>query len=166
MRRAGMAEDLIGYQRLIERALRGVLRDTLTGVAQNGLPGRHHLYINFRTDHPGVVIADSLRARYPSEMTIVLQFEFWDLEVEDDGFGVTLSFGNVPHRLWVPFAAVRLFTDPAAEFGLQFNVAERAEGPVMAAAKADSGAVEPEPEQPPEEAPGEKVVSLDRFRSK
>jgi uncharacterized protein len=162
-----MAEDLIGYQRLIERALRGVLRDTLTGVAQNGLPGRHHLYVNFRTDHPGVVIADSLRARYPREMTIVLQFEFRDLEVEDDGFGVTLSFGSVPHRLWVPFEAVRLFTDPAAEFGLQFNVAERDEATISAAAsKPDSGAFEPEPVPPPEEAPGEKVVSLDRFRSK
>ena len=172
-----MAEDLIGYQRLVERALRGVVRDALAGVAENGLPGRHHLYINFRTDHPGVVMADALRARYPREMTIVLQYEYWGLEVDDDGFGVTLSFSSVPQRLRVPFAAVKLFTDPTAEFGLQFTTPEtepevaapaassspgdRAESPAAALAE-----VEPPQDEEEEGEPAEKVVSLDRFRSK
>jgi uncharacterized protein len=173
-----MPEDLIGYQRLVERALRGVVRDALAGIAQTGLPGRHQVYVTFRTDHPGVVIADALRARYPRDMTIVLQFEFWDLEVDDEGFGVTLSFNNLPQRLWVPFAAVRLFTDPTAEFGLQFNVPEPEHAPVPAPVPLPLAAESPaasreqrgdagEAAEADEDKPaGEKVVSLDRFRSK
>ena len=178
-----MPEDLIGYQRLVERALRGVVRDALAGIAQTGLPGRHQVYVTFRTDHPGVVIADALRARYPREMTIVLQFEYWDLEVDDEGFGVTLSFNNLPQRLWVPFAAVRLFTDPTAEFGLQFNVPEPEQAPLPAPAPlplaaegpttsrstqredADEAGAGGEPDEEDKPA-GEKVVRLDRFRSK
>ncbi len=166
-----MAEDLIGYQRLVERALRGVVRDALAGIAQDGLPGRHHVYINFRTDHPGVDIPDALRARYPREMTIVLQHEYWGLEVDDDGFGVTLSFSNMPQRLRVPFDAVKLFTDPSAEFGLQFSAPEP-DGPALASpspalAAVEAGSEQDEPGEEKEEEPaGEKVVSLDRFRGK
>ena len=88
-----MPDQALDYGRLVEHALRQVVRDALEVVATQGLPGRHHLYITFRTDHPGVGIADDLRARYPTEMTIVLQHEFWGLEVEDDRFSVLLKFG-------------------------------------------------------------------------
>ena len=118
-----MPDQSLDYGQLVERALRGVVRDALGVVAEHGLPGRHHLYITFRTDHPGVVIDDGLRARYPTEMTIVLQHEFWGLEVGDDRFAVGLSFGGVPHRLEIPFEAVPVFADPSVEFGLQFAAA-------------------------------------------
>ena len=116
-----MPDQSLDYGRLVERALRSVVRDALEAVARRGLPGRHHLYITFRTDHPAVVIDEGLRARYPSEMTIVLQHEFWGLEVRPDRFAVGLSFNQVPHRLEVPFEAVTVFADPSVEFGLQFT---------------------------------------------
>ncbi len=103
--------------------MRQVVRDALQVVATQGLPGKHHLYITFRTDHPGVALAGDLHARYPTEMTIVLQHEFWGLEVEDDRFSVLLKFGGAPHRLEIPFEAVSVFADPSVEFGLQFGAA-------------------------------------------
>jgi hypothetical protein len=160
-----MPDQSLDYGRLVERALRQVVRAALDVVAKQGLPGRHHLYITFRTDHPGVVLADDLRARYPAEMTIVLQHEFWGLEVAEDRFAVGLSFGGVPHRLEIPLEAVTVFADPSVEFGLQFTAA-------LAAAPADGG-----PQPVPAERPGEpgqprsadgsaEVVALDRFRKK
>ncbi|MGH6895605.1 MAG: ClpXP protease specificity-enhancing factor SspB, partial [Geminicoccaceae bacterium] len=106
-----MPDQSLDYGRLVERALRAVVRDALEVVARRGLPGRHQLYITFRTDHPAVVIDDGLRSRYPVEMTIVLQHEFWDLEVGPDRFALGLSFGDVPHRLEIPFEAVTVFAD-------------------------------------------------------
>jgi uncharacterized protein len=133
-----MPDQSIDYGRLVERALRQVVRAALDVVAKQGLPGRHHLYITFRTDHPGVAIAEDLRARYPSEMTIVLQHEFWGLEVWDDRFAVTLSFNSVSQRLEVPFAAVTVFADPSVEFGLQFT---RASAPAAeASSQSEAGA--------------------------
>ena len=146
-----------------------MVQDALAVVAEHGLPGRHHLYITFRTDHPGVVIDDGLRARYPSEMTVVLQHEFWGLEVGDERFGVTLSFGGQAQRLEIPFEAIRVFADPSVEFGLQFTVAEAAAPapapasvaelpPAAAEVRATASGAAPEE--------GAEVVTLDRFRKK
>lgn len=114
-------DEGLKYDVMVERALRGVLRDALRQVADTGLPGEHRLFITFRTDHPGVEIPDHLRERYPSEMTIVLEHQFWGLEVGDDAFAVTLSFSNEPERLRMPFGAVIAFADPSVRFGLQFD---------------------------------------------
>jgi hypothetical protein len=123
-----MTTPQIDYASLVEKALLRVVHDVLAKVAEEGLPGRHHLYITFGTDHPGVVIDDTLRARYPTEMTIVLQHEFWGLEVEDAGFAITLKFNGMPQRLEIPFDAVTVFADPSVEFGLQFTRAAESEG--------------------------------------
>jgi hypothetical protein len=174
-----MPEQQIDYGRLVERALRRVVYDALSTVAQHGLPGRHQLYLTFRTVHPGVVIADELRARYPAEMTIVLQHEFWDLQVRPEGFAVTLSFNDRPQRLEVPFEAIIVFADPSVEFGLQFTLPDdQAEEP--ASMPASLTVVESPPAAPalvpsraPSKAPskpgqgdGAEVVALDRFRKK
>lgn len=116
-----MVDDGLKYDVMVERALRGVLRDALNYVAENGLPGDHHFYITFRTDHPDVGLPDHLHERYPSEMTIVLQHQFWALEVAEESFGVTLSFSDVPEHLMVPFEAVVAFADPSVRFVLQFD---------------------------------------------
>ena len=133
-------------------------------MAERGLPGRHHHYITFRTDHPGVAIADDLRARYPTEMTIVLQHEFWGLEVGDDRFAVGLSFGGVPHRLEIPLDAVTMFADPSVEFGLQFAKADAGGGRPTAVARRAVRSPDEAREPPP--AGGAEVVTLDRFRKK
>jgi hypothetical protein len=110
------------YDRMVEAALRGVLRDALRVVeAQGGLPGEHHFYITFETARPGVVMPDRLRAQHAQDMTIVLQNQFWDLKVFEDALEVTLSFNRKRERLRVPFAAVTAFADPHASFGLQFQ---------------------------------------------
>jgi hypothetical protein len=112
----------LSYERMVEDALRGVLRQALQITQTQGLPGSHHFYVTFDTTHPDVQMADSSRAMHPSEMTIVLQHQFWDLQVEDESFDITLSFSGVSQRLHVPFAAVTAFADPHAKFGLQFHV--------------------------------------------
>ena len=120
-------------------------------VAERGMPGRHHHYITFRTDHPGVALADDLRARYPTEMTIVLQHEFWGLEVGEDRFAVGLSFGGVSHRLEIPLDAVTMFADPSVEFGLQFAKGDAAAGD-GATAPASPVVTPGEAREPPGEA--------------
>ena len=173
-----MPASPLDYSQLVERALRRVVHDALEVVALQGLPGRHHLYITFRTDHPGVVLDDGLRARYPAEMTVVLQHEFWGLEVAPDRFGVTLSFGGQPQRVEIPFAAIRVFADPSVEFGLQFTVPGAAgegagtgagderpsESPASVATLPAASTATPSTE--PSEAEGAEVVTLDRFRKK
>ncbi len=156
-----MTKELIDYPKLVEKALRGVVRDTLALVAEDGLPGDHHLYMTFRTDDPGVVLPDALAARYPNEMTIVLQHEFWGLTVEEDGFGVTLSFAKTPYRLEIPYAALTVFADPSVEFGLQFTQQE-------AAANAPAPLLEASPPAVAAPATGDsaEVVTLDQFRKK
>lgn len=116
-----MAAESIDYEALVHTALRGVVRGALARVAESGLPGAHHFYIEFRTDAPGVDLAPRLRARFPERMTIVLQHQFHDLEVDGDGFAVTLSFDGKLERLAVPFDALAAFTDPEASFALQFD---------------------------------------------
>jgi hypothetical protein len=167
----------LDYGQLVERALRRVVRDALELIAEQGLPGRHHFYITFRTDHPDVVIDDGLRARYPTEMTIVLQHEFWGLEVLPERFGVTLSFGGAPQRLEIPYDAVRVFADPSVEFGLQFTVApgEGEDGAAAASAPRPAASVAELPTgggrsaevaSEPDAADSAEVVTLDRFRKK
>jgi hypothetical protein len=116
-----MAEDGIRYDLLTQDALRGVVRQVLARVQREGLPGEHHLYIASDTGADGVSISQRLKEQYPEEMTIVLQYQFWDLQVSNDRFEVKLSFSNVPERLVVPFSAVKAFYDPSAQFGLQFG---------------------------------------------
>jgi len=111
----------IDYGNLMHRAMRGLIHSVLSDVGQNGLPGAHHFFITFDTTHPDVVMADWLKDRYPSEMTIVIQHWFENLIVEDDGFSITLNFGNQPEPMVVPFDALRTFVDPSVEFGLRFE---------------------------------------------
>ena len=157
-----MAQDLFQYERMVEAALRGVVRDALRQAARDGLRSAHHFYIGFATGMPGVVIPDHLRERYPDEMTIVVQHQFWDLEITESGFSVTLSFHKQLERLVIPFAAVRNFADPSVEFRLEF--ADLAAKPVT------SGGV---PVPVPVEAPAKPakkstadVVTLDSFRKR
>src|SRR5690606_16149226 len=121
-----MSVDLIRYDLLTQEALRGVLRKVLSDVAARGLPGDHHFFISFDTRADGVKMSDRLRAKYPEELTIVLQHQFWDLAVGDDGFDVGVSFNGIPERLSVPFAAIKGFFDPSVQFGLQFELATEA----------------------------------------
>lgn len=123
-----MAEDLIRYDLLVQDALRGVVRKVLTDAAREGLSGEHHFYISFRTEAPGVRMSQRLREKYPQEMTIVLQHQFWDLGVTEHSFEVGLSFSGVPERLLIPFDALSGFFDPSVQFGLKFDLNEGAEG--------------------------------------
>ena len=149
-------ESLVPYQEMVERALRQVVRDALARAGEQGLPGNHHYFISFLTGHDGVAIPDHLRARYPDEMTIVLQHQFWGLEAGDDGFSVTLSFGGRSERLAVPYDAVTAFMDPAVNFGLRFG--PRPEGAAGAAPDGGGG----EGNDPGPDAGS--VVTLDSFR--
>jgi hypothetical protein len=114
-------ESKIDYVARIDAALREVVRDLLAEVADEGLPGTHHFFLSFDTQHAGVILPPSLHERFPGEMTVVLQHQFWDLEVEEHQVSVTLQFSGVPQRITVPFAALSAFSDPAAEFGLRFQ---------------------------------------------
>ncbi|MCY4593015.1 MAG: ClpXP protease specificity-enhancing factor SspB [Alphaproteobacteria bacterium] len=146
-----MSDQGFRYDLMIEDALLGVVRRIMRQAEARGLPGDHHFYITFRTGHPGTDIPAVLLERYPDEMTIVLQYQFWNLEVHDDRFEVMLSFSERRERLVIPFAAVTAFADPSVKFGLTFKVSDAS---------------------PPEddddtggENPGE-VISLDHFRRK
>jgi hypothetical protein len=114
-------ERLIDYEALAQDALRGIVRTVLARVAKSGLPGQHHFFIAFNTSAPGVGISPRLKAKYPDEMTIVLQHRFWDLIVGDERFEVKLTFDAIPETLVVPFAAIRVFFDPSVPYGLQFE---------------------------------------------
>ena len=153
-------ESLLPYDDWTEAALRQVMVHALQHVAEHGLPGNHHFYITFRTDHPGVTIPVRLKAQYQQEMTIVLQHQFWDLQVDEvDGvMSVGLSFGGVPCTLRIPLAAITGFADPQVRFGLHFRTALPEPPPEPEAP------VEPEAEAADEPAPTPQVVSLDAFR--
>ena len=147
----------IDYGNLMHRAMRGLIQSVLADVAAHGLPGGHHFFITFDTTAEGVQIADWLRARYPQEMTIVIQHWFENLEVTDDGFSITLNFGNSPEPLVIPFDALHTFVDPSVEFGLRFETHE------------DEDSEEPAEEEDPDDDPepphhDAQVVSLDKFR--
>lgn len=127
--------DHIRYDLLTQQALRGVVRNVLTDAAKKGLPGDHHFYISFQTRAEGVRLSDRLRGQYPEEMTIILQYQFWDLAVTEQGFEVGMSFGGIPEKLYVPFAAVTGFFDPSVQFGLQFEEIGDGQAPAQGAAK-------------------------------
>jgi len=185
--------DQIRYDLLTQRALRGVVQTVLTDATKKGLPGEHHFYISFDTRADGVRLSQRLRAQYPEEMTIILQHQFWDMTVTDEGFEVGLSFGGVPERLSVPFEAIKGFFDPSVQFGLQFEeITEGGQDNASPAASIESKTIgkkkrrlaparpatsvptvanpeEPvaalEPPEPTKPATAE-VVRLDRFRKK
>ncbi len=177
--------DTIEYGNLMHDAMRGLIQRVLTQIAKEGLPGEHHFFISFETGHRDVELADWLSDRFPDEMTIVMQHWFDDLDVTDQGFGITLNFGDQPERMYVPYDAIRTFVDPSVEFGLKFEsqdndgdsdkvphphpveVMEAPEKPeklskskteTKGKAKAKD---EPEDEKPKKDAD---VVSLDAFR--
>ncbi len=163
-----MADDLMHYPEMMERALKGVVRAALDQVAVDGLPGEHHFYLTFHTGAPGVEISPRLKAQHPGEMTIVLQHQFWGLETDDDGFRVTLSFDGVSEQLVIPWHALIGFLDPEVEFGLRFGMeldaaAARLDGTDEAKDEpADAEADEPSGEP---DKTGQ-VVALDSFRKK
>jgi hypothetical protein len=166
-------KDIFRYDKMVETALRGVVREALVRTAKQGLPGTHHFYITFRTDAEGVAIPDYLKTKYPSEMTVVLEHQFWDLEVTDAHFAVTLSFANRPERVFVPLAAITAFADPSVKFGLQFQettgeTAEKAP-PAKKAASEPPKLKLAEPAKADEAKPAKpagEVVALDAFRKK
>ena len=157
-------DSLLPYDAWTEEALRLVVVRALAHVGAHGLPGDHHFYVSFRTDAPGVVIPQRLRAQYPQEITIVLQHQFWDMQVDEgEGwFSVGLSFGGVPSKLSVPFAALTAFADPHVQFGLRFRTSEQPANDEPEPEPDAATAVEPPVDEPAREAP--QVVSLDAFR--
>jgi len=182
--------DRFHYDALVDDALRSVVRRVLRQVADKGLPGSHHFYISFRSTDPGVQLPDYLRAKYPEEMTIVLQHQYWDLIINDEFFEVTVSFNKQQERIKVPFGALSAFVDPSVRFGLQFDrkdkagAAERAEGapptplpvpdkrPPAAAQEGDAAGETKAEGTPPAASDGKpkdeasKIVKLDSFRKK
>ncbi|MBU2963314.1 hypothetical protein KO516_21295 [Citreicella sp. C3M06] len=150
----------IDYGNLMHRAMRGLIHNVLTDVAAHGLPGEHHFFITFDTQHPDVEIADWLSDRYPGEMTVVMQHRYDALDVTTEGFSVTLSFGDTPERLYIPYDSIKTFVDPSVEFGLRFETHE------------DDDEDEDDDPLPPEDGPDggkperhdAEVVRLDSFR--
>jgi uncharacterized protein len=172
-----MAQDLFQYDKMVEAALRGVVRDALARAARDGLRGGHHFYIGFRTGAPGVVLPPQILAKYPEDMTIVLQHQFWGLEVGAAAFSVTLSFNSRMEQLTIPLAAITSFADPSVKFGLQFEAPAEApaEQPETAVPRASPAAL-PAGEKPAgkkhagenkeAERPAAEIVTLDRFRKR
>ena len=163
-----MSEQAFKYDMMVEEALRGVVRKALRQAGAHGLPGNHHFYITFKTRHPEVDVPVYLTEKYPDEMTIVLQYQFWDLEVREENFEVMLSFNDKRERLFIPFAALTGFADPSVKFGLQFqSPAQEAVG-----LQTDDFGPQVEIEESDAENDGEapkssgEVVSLDQFRKK
>ena len=181
-----MATDHIRYDLLAQDALRGLVRKVLSDAAKSGLPGEHHFSITFDTRADGVRMSPRLHEQFPEDMTVILQHQFWDLKVTDGAFEVGLSFGGVPEKLHVPFAAIRSFFDPSVQFGLQFETIElESDAAVPAAAALQTSTAEVTTLAPPSAAPAEaakpkepkdpeagpdkpsgEVVRLDRFRKK
>lgn len=190
-----MPTDLIRYDLLVQDALRSVVRRVLSDAARNGLPGEHHFNISFKTQAPGVTLPGTIRQKYPDEMTIILQHEFWDLAVDADGFEVSLNFSRKPERLKIPFDAIVGFSDPSVPFGFKLEPREQAPAgaapapapprekqepppsaklqpaplPAPAAKPAASGAGRPangEARKTAESEEATKVVSIDAFRKK
>lgn len=160
------AQDLMHYEAMAQEALRGVVKAALKRVASEGLPGAHHFYITFKTDAAGVSGPPDLLSKYPDEMTIVLQHQYWDLAPGETFFSVTLQFAGQPKRLSIPYAAVTRFYDPSVQWLLQFEPppAAPAETKPAPAAAAEPSAPDGEAGEP---GKGEaKIVSLDQFRKK
>lgn len=157
-------DNTLRYDRMVEEALRGVVRQAVEEVIDRGLPGDHHFYITFVTDYPGVKIPDYLRDRYPGEMTIVLQYQFSGLRVDREKMEVTLSFNNQPENLVIPLNAISIFADPSVNFALQFQ-------PLGGELEDDTDDAPEDPppsggKKPKADAKSGEVVSLDQFRKK
>ena len=152
----------IDYGTLMHRAMRGLIIDVLRQVQTEGLPGAHHFFITFDTSHPDVHLADWLRARYPGEMTVVIQHWFRDLEVDEDGFSITLNFGYSREPMYIPFDALRTFVDPSVEFGLRFETQDEDDEDEDEDDAEDDVPEEDDDDTPPDG--GAKVVSLDKWR--
>ena len=186
-----MTQETIDYPGMIDTAMRHVVSDALKHVDKFGLPGDHHFFISFQTNYPGVSISPQLKARYPEEITIVVQHQYWDLKITDTQFSIMLSFNNIPEKLVVPFDALTAFADPSIKFGLQFHgkripssasssntgtnlLANDKEEPVACPATGRTQNEKPsmtafEEEAPSEEttaANDEKVISLESFRKR
>ena len=171
-----MAKDFIGYQGLLDAALRGVVRDALRRIEKQGLIGSHHFYLTFKTHFPGVELPNFLQEQYPDEMTIILQHQFWGLKVREDQFEVALTFKKLPATLVIPFQALTKFFDPGVPFGLEFKSADGEAKPSPAAQPTEASAPttleKPAKPEPAGEEAGEKpsapaeIVSLDSFRKK
>ena len=169
-----MSKDFLNYEKMVERALKNVVVEALDQVAKHGLPGAHHLYVTFATGFAGVELPDHLYEKFPEEMTIVLQHQFWDLVVEEDRFLVTLSFNDVPEKLVIPFRAIKSFADPSVNFGLQLKfecdggmtVSSPAAPGEKAAKKEISPGTEAGFKPSKEPGDGDNIVTLDTFRKK
>ena len=182
-----MTQETIDYPGMIDTAMRGVVREALIHVDKFGLPNEHHFFISFQTNYPGVSISPQLKSRYPEEITIVVQHQFWDLKITEKQFSIMLSFNNIPEKLVVPFDALTAFADPSIKFGLQFHgkrVASAsnsshsghgdAEEPVSCPAtgripheKPSMAAFEEDaPSEDTKAANDEKVISLESFRKR
>ena len=151
--------DEIDYGNLMHNAMRSLIQDVLTEVKKNGLPGEHHFFITFDTNHAGVEMASWLKDRYPTEITVVMQHWYDDLEVKDDGFSVTLNFGDTPEHLVIPYEAILTFVDPSVEFGLRFETNEEDED-----TDEQKPTVSKESNKDDTKKETGQVVSLDNFR--
>ena len=151
--------DEIDYGNLMHNAMRSLIQDVLTEVKNNGLPGEHHFFITFDTNHVGVEMAPWLKDRYPTEITVVMQHWYDDLEVKDDGFSVTLNFGDTPEHLVIPYEAILTFVDPSVEFGLRFETNEEDED-----TDEQKPTVSKESNKDDTKKETGQVVSLDNFR--
>ncbi len=155
-----MSRD-IDYGNLMHTAMRGLIKTVLQDVAQHGLPGAHHFFITFDTSHPDAELADWLSDRYPGEMTVVMQHWFENLDVGDDGFAITLNFGDTPEPLYIPYDAIKTFVDPSVEFGLRFETAETEDDDEDKPIVVEADMLEEVEDDTPHDA---EVVSLDSFR--
>ncbi len=151
--------DEIDYGNLMHNAMRSLIQDVLTEVKNNGLPGEHHFFITFDTNHAGVEMASWLKDRYPTEITVVMQHWYDDLEVKNDGFSVTLNFGDTPEHLVIPYEAILTFVDPSVEFGLRFETNEEDED-----TDEQKPTVSKESNKDDTKKETGQVVSLDNFR--
>lgn len=162
-----MATDYIGYDNLTQAAMRGVVREALKlADSENGLPGDHHFYLTFRTKAPGVKMADYLIERFPEDMTIVIQHQFWDLEVEDGHFEIVLKFSGVPQHLFVPYSAITRFVDPSVNFGLTFESAVKDEAVIAPTSEVTPGDAPAAETADSDTSAPSTVVNLDAFRRK
>lgn len=153
----------IDYGNLMHQAMRGLIQQVLQNVSETGLPGAHHFFITFDTTHPDAALADWLRDRYPSEMTVVMQHWYDNLTVEDDGFHITLNFGDQPEPLYVPYDAIKTFVDPSVEFGLRFESPDNEDDGDDERTDLPTLTVE-HPKKPQSKSHDADIVSLDSFR--
>ncbi|KPB02847.1 SspB family protein [Ahrensia marina] len=181
-----MTEDILRYDILVQNALRGVIRKVLSEVDKTGLPGNHHFFITFLTGAQGVKVSNRIKEQYPEQMTIVLQHQYWELEVNETGFGIGLSFSDIPEKLYIPYAAIRGFYDPSVNFELEFDVEQSEDqeetsgdvatiGAATSVLQDDSASDKAENKETPDEDDQSSnedgdgsadVVSLDSFRKK